>query len=293
MTNKILLSEVIDDIKNERTCDYVNDFCDYSGSTYICDAIQEMADGYVDIYNSDLVEWFAENWDMVDEAIAEFGKADSIMRDIQSRQYLYHSNAIYEELETDIKLYAYYYLKDTLGVEEIDEASFDDMETELERIDNNNRFSDIEDIAEKHSKGSGMFRLMKAWNEYNRKEFDSEPMAEAEAVKDGLLGVCYTTVEGIEEFGLEDDYTEIQVSYDLDSLTLNYWADGFLVRVEHFGSIDDIAEDIENADFQAYYGITLRAIEHMLQDGGLVVKDGLLALGNPEITPENENTHSR
>ena len=65
----------------ERNCSYedaMNDddnafsnFNDYSGGTYICDAISEIADGMVDIYNSDLWKNAANVQEYIERAMAE------------------------------------------------------------------------------------------------------------------------------------------------------------------------------------------------------------------------------
>ena len=53
--------------------DFGHEFENYSGSTYICDAITEIADNYVSIYYSDIMDFIKNNVEEVEEAIDEFG----------------------------------------------------------------------------------------------------------------------------------------------------------------------------------------------------------------------------
>lgn len=129
--------------------DISKDFCnDYSlnYSNYICDLITEHADQNVDIYYSDRAKWFADNWELVDEAIAEFGKSDNIMQDIVSGQFLQNERQLYEDLENIIKILALDFIIEDLNITELDQNKIDDIFTGLENIDHNNETDDIIDI---------------------------------------------------------------------------------------------------------------------------------------------------
>jgi hypothetical protein len=75
----------------------LNEFIDYlEDSINDSGAIDEVIDRQIDIYYYDLRKWFVDNFDYVDQAIDEFGKAEDIHKDIQMGQYLYYSELIYE-----------------------------------------------------------------------------------------------------------------------------------------------------------------------------------------------------
>ena len=148
MENKINLASVLCDTRNALS-DISKDYCDcydITGSSYICDSISDFADSQVDIYYSDRAKWFAENWQKVDDAIAELGKSDNIMQDIAGAQYLENSNELYHDLDEIKQVLALQYLVDELGLQELDEELLDDILDEVDNLDNNDRLDDILDI---------------------------------------------------------------------------------------------------------------------------------------------------
>jgi hypothetical protein len=52
------------------------------------EAISEQVDSYTPIYNNDIMEFVKNNYSLVDEAIAEMGKRDSLTEDGQSAYYI-------------------------------------------------------------------------------------------------------------------------------------------------------------------------------------------------------------
>ena len=129
--------------------DISKEFCyDHSAieSNYICDLITESSDNCVDIYNNDRAQWFADNWHLVDEAIAKFGKSENIMQDIAAAQFLQNERRLYEDLENIIKILALDFIIEDLKITELEQAKIDDIFTDLENIDHNNRFNDIIDL---------------------------------------------------------------------------------------------------------------------------------------------------
>lgn len=111
---------------------------------YICDIISEIADSNVDIYYDDLFEWCKHNFDYVNDAIKEFGSSGDIIRDIRQGQYLQYTNELYEELDNIIYNYAINYIIE--HYEEITDDQFEKIEDELYKIDNNNKFADIDEM---------------------------------------------------------------------------------------------------------------------------------------------------
>ena len=148
MENKINLAEYLEEKKYDLS-DISKDFCNDNNiddSSYICDRISEYADSQVDIYYSDRAKWFAENWQKVDDAIAELGKSDNIMQDIAGAQYLDNSNELYHDLDEIKQVLALQYLVDELGLQELDEELLDDILDEVDNLDHNDRLDDILDI---------------------------------------------------------------------------------------------------------------------------------------------------
>ena len=142
--------ELIRDIKAEMN-DISCDFCgNYSGSTYICDAITEYADGETSIYYSDIERFMSDHIDLVNDTINEFGW-DGCGSDFhkagQLAEFIYNEQMLYEDLESICKIEALLYYTEKYG-EDISPEVWEDIETEAERIDNNNYFSDIADIVD-------------------------------------------------------------------------------------------------------------------------------------------------
>ena len=119
---------------------------DYSvtSSSYICDMISECADGQVDIYYSDRAEWFAHNWDKVDQANAELGSTGDTMQDIAQAQYLDNFNQLSEDIDNIILIMACEYLIDN-GLKELSEEDFDILTDITYEVDNNSRLEEIAD----------------------------------------------------------------------------------------------------------------------------------------------------
>lgn len=140
----------IEDLKKELlTGDYGDCFCDYDNG-YICDIIAEIADNHVDIYNSDLLDWAKGNYSYIEEALDEFGtptdskgNADFI-KIIMQGQYLYNERDLYDNLEDSLKLFAYVYIQNVLGIEEITEEQNENL-LDYDYTDNNNELEYIID----------------------------------------------------------------------------------------------------------------------------------------------------
>lgn len=123
---------------------------DYNGSCYICDMISEVADSFIDIYASDLLDWAKNNYDYIEDALNEFGtpqdskgRAD-FLQIIRQGEYYYYDNLFYENLDEFIKYYILKYLIDNeinIDDEELEEL----LEVDSADIDNNDYLEDIED----------------------------------------------------------------------------------------------------------------------------------------------------
>lgn len=159
MKNEIkkLLEDRKEELKNQISdisCDFCGDY-DIDSNNYICDAITEYADGYVDIYVNALLEWAKNNYEYVEQAIDELGvatdsrgKADFV-RTIASGQFLKNEEELNQDIDEIIELLTInYLLKNEI---EIDEETLEDLlENVKYSIDNNDYFSDILDKINEH-----------------------------------------------------------------------------------------------------------------------------------------------
>jgi len=128
--------------------DACEDLLNYSGGTYICDAITETADSNVHIYNNDLWETAPSISDYIEEAIEE-GLVDTskvdLMKIFMAGEYQYYTQLLYDNLETIVYNYAVDCLNKKYPDIEIDE---DELKAKLEGIDNNDTFDKIEEAVE-------------------------------------------------------------------------------------------------------------------------------------------------
>ena len=98
------------DLSSEDECDYLVDWILNCSDAYISDAINEIADGAVDIHDAYLKEAVKNTslFEYIEEAIFEFGlnpeSTDDgyqfIMKAIQYGQYLFYNRCLYENLDT-------------------------------------------------------------------------------------------------------------------------------------------------------------------------------------------------
>lgn len=128
------LSDEIDLIKD----------CADNRSEYISDAISETADGAIDIYNHDLLEWAAHNSEYIDEAaqsgLVDMRNTDNIMIKLaQAGQYEYYTEQLYKDKAAIVLNYAF----NSMGSDEMPDDLAERLTDEADNID---RFSEIDDI---------------------------------------------------------------------------------------------------------------------------------------------------
>jgi hypothetical protein len=149
--------DLIGILDDEQDC--LESFKEHSG--YVCDAISEVADSYIPIYNSDVWKNASDIQEHIEEAIAqglaptEGGTDIDLVKIFQAGYYQYYTQSLYNNLDT----LAFNYIADKVNealnqlneatVEAIDiEAIEDEIENETDGYDNNNRFDDLEDTAQ-------------------------------------------------------------------------------------------------------------------------------------------------
>jgi len=161
MSNAVMVNEISNDYKekwyntdqnlNQDDNSMLDEFAKYIGDTYICDAITEIADGNVGIYNSDICDncWNLYSSGVYEEASEEglMEGSNDLIKNLQSAWYQYNSQQLYNNLKEMIYNYA---IQDIVFNEKyLSEDELLEMEVELENIDNNNRFEDIIEAVDK------------------------------------------------------------------------------------------------------------------------------------------------
>ena len=146
----ITIKEAIDNLLD--LGDYGEDAVDYvNGASYIDDALQEAADGMVDIYYHDLLHWLPDNYEWLEEADAQGlleGCKGDLMKMTQAAQYECYSQNLYDHKADILAAVTLAHLKDQ-GVYAISEDMADTLiEGIRDASDGMNRFSDATDLAE-------------------------------------------------------------------------------------------------------------------------------------------------
>jgi hypothetical protein len=131
---------------------FINDF---SGDSYICDVIAEIADNYIPIYTDDIWKNAYDIKEYIEEAIASGiagveGNDIDLSRVFQAGYYQFYSQSLYENLDTmafnivvdGVNAGLQHYDVSNLDIDAIE----DKIETETHAYDNNDMMSDIHDI---------------------------------------------------------------------------------------------------------------------------------------------------
>lgn len=143
----------------EDDLDVINSFSEYDGSTYICDAISEIADRFIPIYNHDVWKDASNIQEYIEEAVESGlayveGNEVDLIKIFQAGYYQYYTQLLYDNLDA----MAFNYIADkveeaynNLNQETKDEVDLgyiaDDIASETENTDNNDMFSDLDDKA--------------------------------------------------------------------------------------------------------------------------------------------------
>jgi hypothetical protein len=135
--------------------DAIESFQDFSGDSYICDVISEIADNYIPIYTDDIWSNIYNIKEHIEEAIASGiagveGNDIDLSRIFQAGYYQFYSQSLYNNLDTIV----FNIVADGVnaGLESYDvsnldiDAIEDKIESETNAYDNNDMISDIYDI---------------------------------------------------------------------------------------------------------------------------------------------------
>lgn len=134
--------KILEELKNNLRATYCDNICDYD-SGYVCDIISEIADRNIDIYHEDLFEWAKGNYTYIDDATAELGRPNTIIKEIQQGQFYRNEQELYDNLEEMLLLFVYDYL-DKNEIDLTDEQ-IENLESEIGSMDNNNQLEEIID----------------------------------------------------------------------------------------------------------------------------------------------------
>lgn len=143
---------IADAIKNLDLGDHGEDAVDYvNGANYIDDALQEAADGMVDIYYNDLLHWLPDNYEWLEEADAQGlleGCKGDIFKMTQAAQYECYSQDLYDHKADILAAATLDYLKDQ-GVYAVSEDMADTLIDGIrDDADDMTRFSDADGLTE-------------------------------------------------------------------------------------------------------------------------------------------------
>lgn len=136
--------------------DILESVSEYSGSTYVCDVISEIADGAIPIYNSEIWENASNISEHIEEAIAE-GLADlsgnvDLMKIFQAGYYQYYLTSLYNNIDTIAFNLVVEKVNKHLSSIDTEDIEMDDVEEaideNLESFDNNSYMSDIDEAVE-------------------------------------------------------------------------------------------------------------------------------------------------
>lgn len=129
------------------TSEYGYELENYDSTTYISDAISEIADNNTSIYFGDIIEFISNNVEDVNNAIAELGWdgcGGDLYKAGQAAEYLKIQNNIYEYLEDDLKSYALKKYVSETDADEIPAELWEELEEVIEA--NPDRFEEITDV---------------------------------------------------------------------------------------------------------------------------------------------------
>lgn len=134
--------------------DALNSFSEHSG--YICDAVSEIADSYIPIYNYDVWANASDIQEYIEEALAS-GLVDTtgdidLIKIFQAGYYEYYSQSLNNNLDAMTYNYVANKVNEYLNtLEDVEGIDLDEVESEISdattNYDHNNDFDDLEGTA--------------------------------------------------------------------------------------------------------------------------------------------------
>lgn len=134
-----------------KVSEYAADIADYGGSTYICDAISEIAESNMSIYYSDIMDFISRNpealAEVIDEGLYDPAHNYDLYKHGQAAEYMTIERELYNNLSDILRLYAADYILRQHG-EEIPLEVWEAVEERLEDIDSGNDLYAVESICD-------------------------------------------------------------------------------------------------------------------------------------------------
>lgn len=248
----------------EGDIDVLESFYEYDGSTYVCDAIQEIADKFIPIYTHDLWKNVRDIKEYIEEAISSGlcetprGEQPDLDRIFGAGYYQYYSQLLYNN-ETEL-YYNYiaiivnkwiesltYDQREKLDIYELDER----IEEERADIDNNSYMEELEDIAKRViAEFKGKVNKDASWTNYgdvNALEHGGDFIKKD---SDYPLDKCYYYVKVINMYNAcgEDGFMVEEAYIDLNDSWIDWNA------VETTCDVTN-RDEIKVIDVVSYYGI--------------------------------------
>lgn len=154
--------EELEDIFGDDTtvCDEVTEYPD---SSYLCDAISEVASNSVPSYNKDLCDKCWELNEYVAEAKAQglLEGANDLFKMLEMGAYEYYTELLYNNLDTIALNIAIECINEEYESEYLEQVDLDDLEAEFENTDNDDTIVNIKDKAREY-----MDNVIAEYNEY-------------------------------------------------------------------------------------------------------------------------------
>lgn len=140
--------EIYEDIfgDDQSVCDEVTE---YPESSYLCDAIMEVADANIPSYDFDLCKVCWELNSYVEEAKFQglLEGANDLMQILRIGAYEYYTELLYDNLDTIALNIAVEVINEEYDSENIELIDYDELVEEFENTDNNDTIDNIKDKA--------------------------------------------------------------------------------------------------------------------------------------------------
>lgn len=141
----------IEELKKELNVgDYGEQFCDYDCG-YIENDLQQIANNNSEIFPESLIDWFKDNYNIVNDYIEEMGEIKDnqgncdIIETIKAAQIDDISNDLFLNIKDILKFWALNYIQNTLKKDEITSNQWDEIESHIDATKSDKDLQDFTD----------------------------------------------------------------------------------------------------------------------------------------------------
>ncbi|AIF72143.1 hypothetical protein LD11_gp267 [Bacillus phage Riley] len=272
----------------EGDIDVLEAFYEYEGSTYVCDAIQEIADKFIPIYTHELWKNAYDMKEYIEEAMSQGlcetprGEQPDLDKIFQAGYYQYYTQVLYNN---EAELY-YNYIAvivnkwlEGLNHDQLEKIDINELDERIEEeradIDNNSYMEDMEDIAKRIiAECKGKVNKDASWENYGDVNALEHGGVFIKKDMDYPGDKCYYIVKlinmtsacGEDGFTIEEGYVDLK----------DDWIDWEAVE-----STCDIADsdEIKVVDVFGYYGVNEFNGESTIYDNESEVLEHLANIG--------------